>query len=120
MKPSHHSSLEHLFHATKWSWQGLKAAWQHEQSFRIEVVASFGIIPLAFYLGETPVECVLLLTTWMLVLVVELLNSGIEATIDRISTEHHELSERAKDLGSAAVFLCNIMWISTWFLILVS
>ncbi len=119
MKPDHRP-LEHLFHATKWSWQGLKAAWQYEQSFRIEVLASCFIVPLAFYLGETPIERVLLLGTWVLVLIVELLNSGIEAAIDRISTEHHELSGRAKDLGSAAVFLCNITFVGTWLLILLN
>jgi len=117
MKPKHHP-LEHLFHATKWSWQGFKAAWQHEQAFRIEIFASLFIIPLAFYLGESSIERVLLLGAWMLVLIVELLNSAIEATVDRISTEHHELSGRAKDLGSAAVFLCNITFIGTWAIIL--
>ena len=117
MKPNHHP-LEHLFHATKWSWQGLKAAWQYEQAFRIEIVASFFIFPLAFYLGDTNIEKVLLLGAWMLVLIVELLNSGIEAAIDRIGTEHHELSGRAKDLGSAAVFLCNITFVGTWVILL--
>ena len=97
---------------------GLKAAWKYEQAFRIEIVASFLIIPLAFYLGETAVEQVLLLGAWMLVLIVELLNSAVEATVDRIGSEYHELSGRAKDLGSAAVFLCNITFAGTWALIL--
>ncbi|MDQ7004754.1 MAG: diacylglycerol kinase [Ghiorsea sp.] len=117
MKPQH-QPFEHLFHATKWSWQGFQAAWKYEQAFRIEVVASVFIIPLAFYLGNTAIEQVILLGAWLLVLIVELLNSAIEATVDRIGSEHHELSGRAKDLGSAAVFLCNITFVGTWLLIL--
>ncbi len=113
MKPSHHP-LEHLFHATKWSLAGLKAAWVHEQAFRIEVVLSIFILPLAFYLGETHVEKVLLVGVWLLVLVVELLNSAVEAVVDRVGTDYHELSGRAKDLGSAAVFLCNLIFAGTW------
>lgn len=117
MKPSHHP-LEHLYHATKWSLAGLKAAWVHEQAFRIEIVASFIILPLAFYLGETHIEKVLLIASWLLVLVVELLNSAIEATVDRISTDFHELSGRAKDLGSAAVFMSNIIFACTWIILI--
>lgn len=117
MKPSHHP-LEHLFHATKWSMQGLKAAWTYEQAFRIEVVASFFIIPLAFYLGETHIEKALLLAAWFFVLIVELLNSAVEATVDRISTDFHELSGRAKDLGSAAVFASNILFVCIWTLLI--
>ncbi len=117
MKPNH-SPLEHLWHATLWSLAGLKAAFKYEQAFRIEIFASVFIIPLAFYWGETAIEQILLLGAWMLVLIVELLNSGIEAAIDRIGTEHHELSGRAKDLGSAAVFLCNLTFATTWALIL--
>jgi len=117
MKPKHRP-IEHLFHATRWSMDGFRAAWKHELAFRMEVVASCLIVPLALYLGDTAVEQVLLLGAWGLVLVVELLNSAIETTVDRIGTEHHELSGRAKDLGSAAVFLCNIMFVSTWILVL--
>jgi len=117
VKPNHHP-LEHLWHATKWSLAGLKAAWQYEQAFRIEITASLCIVPLAFYLSEGAVEQVLMLGSWLLVIIVELLNSAIEATVDRISTEHHELSGRAKDLGSAAVFLCNITFVGTWAILL--
>ncbi len=117
MKPEHHP-LEHLFHATKWSIDGVKAAWRHEQAFRMEIIASFGIVPLAFYVGETAVEQILLLGAWMLVLIVELLNSAVEAAVDRISTDFHELSGRAKDLGSAAVFLANITCAGTWAILL--
>ena len=117
MKPSHHP-LEHLLHATKWSIQGLKAAWKYEQAFRIEIVLSFAIIPLSFYLGETHVEKALLLASWVFVLIVELLNSAMEAAVDRISTEFHELSGRAKDLGSAAVFVSNILFVCIWTLLI--
>jgi diacylglycerol kinase (ATP) len=117
VKPNHHP-LEHLWHATKWSLAGLKAAFKYEQAFRIEIFASVFIVPLAFYLGETAVEQVLLLGAWMLVLIVEILNSAVEATVDRIGTDFHELSGRAKDLGSAAVFLCNITFAGTWAIIL--
>ncbi|MDQ6977330.1 MAG: diacylglycerol kinase [Ghiorsea sp.] len=117
MKPNHHP-LEHLWHATQWSFAGLKAAWQYEQAFRIEIMASLFIVPLAFYLAEGAVEQVLMLGAWMLVIIVELLNSAIEATVDRIGTEHHELSGRAKDLASAAVLLCNITFVGTWAILL--
>ena len=117
MKPSHHP-LEHLLHATKWSIQGLKAAWKYEQAFRIEMMFSLVIIPLAFYLGETHIEKALLLASWVFVIIVELLNSAMEATVDRISTEFHELSGRAKDLGSAAVFVSNILFVCIWTLLI--
>ena len=119
MKPNH-GPLEHIFHATKWSLAGLKAAWQHEQAFRIEIMASLCIVPLAFYWSEGAIELVLMLGSWLLVIIVELLNSAIEATVDRISTEHHELSGRAKDLASAAVLLCNITFIGTWAILLLN
>jgi len=117
MKPSHHP-LEHLFHATKWSISGLKAAWKFEQAFRIEVVASMLVVPAAFYFGETQVEKVILCASWLLLLVVELLNSAIEAVVDRVGTEFHELSGRAKDLASAAILVSFLIFIGTWSLIL--
>ncbi|MDX8382091.1 MAG: diacylglycerol kinase [Ghiorsea sp.] len=117
MKPQHHP-LEHLFHATKWSIQGLKAAWKYEQAFRIEVVLSLAILPLAFCLGESHIEKALMIASWLFVLIVELLNSAMEATVDRISTDFHELSGRAKDLGSAAVFVSNLLFICIWSIII--
>ncbi|MDX8382985.1 MAG: diacylglycerol kinase [Ghiorsea sp.] len=119
MKPDH-QPLEHLLHATKWSFQGFRAAWQFEVAFRIEVTASLVILPLALYLGESSVEKVLLCGVWLLVMVVELLNSAVEAVVDRVGLEHHELSGRAKDLGSAAVFLCNFIFVGTWSLLLLT
>lgn len=117
MKPEH-KPFEHLFYATKWSLAGLKAAWRYEVAFRIEALLSLLIVPLAFYFGDGPIETVILLMSWILVLMIELLNSAVEAAVDRISTEYHVLSGRAKDLGSAAVFLGNITFAATWLILL--
>ena len=91
--------------ATKWSLQGLRAAWLHESSFRLEVYLLAILGPLALWLGADGIERALLLGSCLLVLAVELVNSAIEALTDRVSLETHELSKRAKDLGSAAVML---------------
>lgn len=104
--------------ATKWSLQGLRAAWLHESSFRLEVVLFLVIAPLGWYCGETGVERVLLIGSCLLVLSIELLNSSIEAVIARYGDEHHELAGRAKDMGSAAVFVLMMNVILVWALIL--
>ncbi len=104
--------------ATKWSLQGLRAAWLHESSFRLEVYLLVVLGPLALVLGETGVERALLLGSCLMVLGVELLNSAIEAVIERYGAEHHELAGRAKDMGSAAVFVLMINVIATWALVL--
>ena len=98
---------------------GFKATWQHEEAFRQEVILFVVACPIALLLHRTPIETLLLLGSLILVLLVELLNSAIEAAIDRIGFEHHELSERAKDIGSAAVMLALIWAAITWFAILV-
>ncbi|KXJ44885.1 MAG: diacylglycerol kinase [Cycloclasticus sp.] len=96
---------------------GIKACWVHEEAFRQEVIlASIGI-PLAFFVGNTPVERVLLVGSLLLLIIIELLNSAIEATIDRIGLEHHELSGRAKDISSAAVLFAVALTASTWLII---
>lgn len=104
--------------ATKWSLQGLRFAWLYESSFRLEVYLLLVLGPLGLWLGQTPVERVLLVGTGLLVLSVELLNSAIEAVIERYGAEHHELAGRAKDMGSAAVFVVMINVVMTWALIL--
>jgi diacylglycerol kinase (ATP) len=104
--------------ATRWSLQGLGAAWLHESSFRLEVYLFAVAAPLAWWLGGTPVERVLLIGSCMFVLVVELLNSAIEAVIERYGAEFHELAGRAKDMGSAAVFVAMLNVLLTWGLIL--
>ncbi len=100
--------------ALGYSWGGLKAAWHHEESFRQEVILGGAMLPFAFVVGEGFTERALLVGVVLLVWVVELLNSAIEALTDRIGMEHHELSGRAKDLGSAAVMVALILAGGTW------
>jgi diacylglycerol kinase (ATP) len=105
-----------LLRATRHSIHGLMAAYRSERAFRQEMVLALVLIPAAFWVGKSYFEISLLIATVLLVLIVELLNSAIEACIDRISPDFHDLSKRAKDLGSAAVFLslvlCGVVWIS--------
>lgn len=101
-----------------WSLQGLQAAWLYESSFRLEVYLFAVLAPLGVWLGQTPVERVLLVGSLMLVLGVELLNSAIEAVIERYGDEFHELAGRAKDMGSAAVFVMMLNVLLTWCLLL--
>ncbi|MBP7369934.1 MAG: diacylglycerol kinase [Arenimonas sp.] len=98
--------------------KGLKATWQLESSFRLEVYLCLILVPLGFYLGQNPVEKFLLISVLLFVLIVEVLNSAIEAVVDRWGSEHHELAGRAKDMGSAAVFLSDIIVVLCWALIL--
>lgn len=100
-----------------WSFQGLRAAWLVESSFRTEVVLFLVLAPLGWYLGQSPVEQVLLIGSPMLVMAAELLNSAIEALIDRYGAEQHELAGRAKDMGSAAVFVLLANMVLCWGLI---
>ncbi|AQU84971.1 MAG: diacylglycerol kinase [Halomonas sp.] len=113
MKPRH-TGLTHLVHSTRYSWKGLKAAFRNETAFRQEVVIAAVLLPLAWWLADTSVTWLLLVGSLFLVLIVELLNSAVENVVDRIGTEHHELSGRAKDIGSAAVMLSLIMAGLTW------
>lgn len=108
-----------ILKATVWSMQGLRAAWLHESSFRLEVYLLLVMGPLALWLGDSGVERALLLGSCLLVLAVELLNSAIEAVIERYGPEFHELAGRAKDMGSAAVFVVMMNVLLVWGLILV-
>ncbi|QDH70791.1 diacylglycerol kinase [Marilutibacter alkalisoli] len=103
-----------ILKATIWSLQGLKAAWLHESSFRLEVYLFAILAPLGWWLGDTAVERALLIGSMLLVLSVELLNSAIEAVIERFGDEHHELAGRAKDMGSAAVFVVMVNVALVW------
>jgi diacylglycerol kinase (ATP) len=107
------------FIALRVALQGLAAAWRHEIPFRMEVVAFAVFFPLSFLVGKTAVERVLLIGSLLLVLIVELLNSALEATLDRVSLEHHPLTGRAKDIASAAVGLSLVNVVVIWVLILV-
>ena len=96
---------QRLWDATGYSLQGLKTAWQHEAAFRQECWLVLALLPAAFWLGKDATQRALLCCSLFLVLIVELLNSAIEAAIDRMGAERHELSARAKDMGSAAVMI---------------
>lgn len=104
--------------ALGFTWLGLKAAYKHEEAFRQEVFLLIVTFPLAFWLGQNGVETALLIGSVLLLLIVELLNSAVEAVVDRFGGEIHKLSGRAKDMGSAAVFIAMINTGLTWFLIL--
>lgn len=111
-----HTGWRRVVLAAGHSARGLRDAWRFESAFRQEIVLFLLLLPLGVWLGRNWVERVLLVGTVMLVLIVELLNSAVESTVDRISMEHHDLSRRAKDLGSAAVMvsllLCGAVWAS--------
>jgi diacylglycerol kinase (ATP) len=110
--------LTRAFRAAINSWNGLIYAYKEESAFRQELALSLILIPLAIYLPVTPIEKILLIASVILVLVIELLNSSVEAAIDRISFEVHDLSKRAKDFGSAAVMLALLLCAMTWIIIL--
>ncbi|GHB06132.1 diacylglycerol kinase [Modicisalibacter luteus] len=117
MKPSY-TGWRHLVHSTHYSFKGLKAAFLNEAAFRQELGICALLLPFAWWIGETPVEWILLVGSCAFVLIVELLNSAVETVVDRIGPEHHVLSGRAKDIGSAAVMLSLIMAGLTWGLLL--
>jgi diacylglycerol kinase (ATP) len=104
MKPGA-TGVKRLFNATRYSISGFKAAWQHEAAFRQELILGIVLIPAAFFITDSIPQTLLLIFSTVLVIIVELINSAIEAVVDRIGNEIHELAGRAKDIGSAAVFL---------------
>ena len=103
-----------MIRATRFSAQGFAHAWRNEAAFRQELVLAIVMAPVAIWLGRSVVERGALIATLLLVLIVELLNSAIEAAIDRHGDEHHELSGRAKDMGSAAVFVVLVLVLLVW------
>jgi diacylglycerol kinase (ATP) len=112
--------IKRLINACIFSAAGYKAAWQNEEAFRLEVIIFVITTPLALWLGQSTIEKLLLIGSVVLVLLVELLNSAVEAVVDRVGFEHHELSGRAKDIGSAAVNL-SLAWAAiTWAAILLT
>ena len=106
--------LTRAWHAAKNSWCGLVYAFLEESAFRQELTLFALLTPVAFFLPTTHLEKALLISSLIMVLVVELLNSSVEAAIDRISFEHHDLSKRAKDFGSAAVMLALVITLLMW------
>jgi diacylglycerol kinase (ATP) len=113
------TGIKRVVSAARNSFAGLAEAVRHEDAFRQELILAAIFVPLAFWVGSDGLERALLIGSVLLVLIVELLNSAIEATVDRISFENHRLAKRAKDLGSAAVMLALICAGATWLLILV-
>lgn len=108
------TGFTHLIKSTGYSLKGLKSAFKYEAAFRHEISLSCILIPLAFWLAKDKIELVLMIGSVLLVLVTELLNSAIEAVVDRVGKEYHELSGRAKDQGSAAVFIALAIVVVTW------
>lgn len=106
--------LTRILKACGYSWAGLRAAWRYEAAFRQELLLIGALVPAALWLGQRPLEYLLLLGSGGLVLIVELLNSAVEAVTDRVGLESHELSARAKDLGSAAVMLSLVLMAAVW------
>ena len=113
------TGFSRLFDAFGYSWLGYKAGYKNEAAFREELFLGAILVPVAIYFSETSIELALLIGSLFIVLITELLNSGIEAVVDRISDEHHKLSGRAKDLGAAAVMTSLINVIVIWAIILV-
>ncbi len=112
------TGLRRLINAAGYSAAGLRAAFRHEDAFRQEVMAASVLIPLALWLGHSGSERALLCFSVLAVLIVELVNSAIEATVDRISLENHQLAKRAKDIGSAAVMVALFNALLVWTLVL--
>lgn len=112
------TGIKRLFNALKYSLSGLQAAFLNEDAFRQEVASACVLVPLAFYLETGMLGRGLMVSSVLLLLIVELLNSAIEATVDRISLDDHRLAKRAKDIGSAAVFITMINLVVVWFLVL--
>ena len=109
-----------IWRAFQWSMKGLRAAWRHEASFRLEIWLTLVLFPAGLWIGNGPIEKALLSGSLLLVLSIELLNSAVEAVVDKVSPEFHELAGRAKDMGSAAVLLLMANVALCWSLILFS
>ena len=113
MKPGK-TGLSRLFDAAGYSAQGIRACWRNEAAFRQEVALLIVLLPLSFLAANSVEQWLLLVLPLILLLIVELLNSAVENVVDRIGGEHHDLSGRAKDMGSAAVLFCLLMVASSW------
>ena len=113
------TGLQRVWRAFHYSLDGFREAYKCEDAFSQEALLTLLLIPLALWLGESAVERALMIGSVLLVLIVELMNSAVEATVDRVSLEHHPLSKRAKDVGSAAVFLALTNVVAVWACVLV-
>ncbi|MCW8330990.1 diacylglycerol kinase [Photobacterium sp. SDRW27] len=119
MKPGE-KGLQRVLDATGYSVQGLKAAWKYEEAFRMEIILLIMLTGITFFLPVSKMEQLAMIASLFLVVIVELLNSALEAVVDRIGSDLHELSGRAKDIGSAAVFVSMIFAGITWLVVLVN
>ncbi|MGL4473658.1 MAG: diacylglycerol kinase [Shewanella sp.] len=119
MKPANNNGIKRVIRATGFSMQGLTAAWKHEAAFRQEAILAAILLPIAILLPVALIIKLVLISTVFIVLITELLNSAIEAVVDRISDEIHPLSGRAKDIASAAVFMSLALCGITWALVLI-
>ena len=119
-KPKNNRGVRRLLNAARWSMKGFRSTFKNEEAFRQELLLLVVLAPLGYWLGQTGVERALLIGSLFLVLIVELLNTAVETVVDRIGPEHHKLSGRAKDQGSAAVFLAVLLVILTWALLLLN
>lgn len=118
MAYSGHRGVTRLIKSANYSWRGLKTTFKHEEAFRQELLLLLFLVPIALWLADTGIERALLIGSLLLILIVELLNSGIEAAIDRFGGEYHILSARAKDMGSAAVLIALINAALIWLFVL--
>lgn len=116
-RPVKATGIARVMAAARYSLAGFKAAWYHEAAFRQELMLACLLAPLAFWLGENASQRAILLGSLLVVIITELLNSAIEAAIDRFGGEHHPLSGQAKDLGSAAVFVALVLVVVVWGLV---
>ncbi len=114
------TGLTRIINAAGYSWLGFKAAYKNEAAFRQELWLCIVLTPVALYLGETLMDKAILISSLLFILIVELINSAIEAIVDRIGDEIHELSGRAKDMGSSAVFVAITIAVIIWIAILFS
>ena len=117
MGKGNESVWRHIAKATLWSVAGIKTAWRNELAFRVEALIIIVMMPVGIWLGRSAAERALLIASCLLILITELLNSAIEAVVDRIGREHHELSGHAKDMGSAAALLSMLTGAIVWALI---
>jgi diacylglycerol kinase (ATP) len=108
------TGIQRIVNAAGYSWQGLRAAWKHEAAFRQEAIAALVAIVVACWLDVDAISRVLMIGSVVLVIIVEILNSAIEAVVDRIGQERHPLAGRAKDMGSAAVLLAILLALFVW------
>jgi diacylglycerol kinase (ATP) len=118
MTSNQNTGFKRIYNAFFYSMSGLASAWKNEAAFRQESIVAIVLLPLAFWLGQNTNQIGLLILSIFIVLIVELLNSAVEAAIDRISGEHHALSKQAKDIASAAVFVSLILFAIIWALVI--